>query len=274
MFDILDDLQKSLDSIYANVDRVANIFETFAYVLAYNDMVDFGVKGIKSIQEFRRSPEYLSYFVGHFQDFYSLHIDVANGSIINTDILATPSDLAEWQYDGWPNVERTAENYNKRLEDWASIYYGYVVHRTGYYTNKNNKRIKYNVKYRVKNPFTHRYVTYEEVISWRNDNYGNTLSMIPFWLPLNYGTRSAEVGPRSGLPNSAGVHFVEKAQARINDYLVLMWELFETYISDCLFNLRDAQYFLDESFSYINRNVKLKLEDHVDVHKIIRELAQ
>jgi len=276
MFNVIDDLRESLVGIYTNIDKVALIFETYAYVLAYNYMVYLGNYGLQHIQEFQRVPEYSIYFRKHFSTFYKQHISIEENRIIDRDILATPQDLAEWQFAGWPNISRTSENYNDRLENWAAIYDGRTIFKEGTYITKTGKTAKYRVEYEVRNPFTHRVVTQKEVISWRNQNYGNTLAMLPFWLPLNYGTHSAEVGPREGYPTSAGVHFVEKAEIELSTYLSICFELFETYIADSLFNLVAQDDFLNNALDYIDKNIHVRSSKNqeLDVYELTKELIQ
>lgn len=246
----LDDIRRRVNHMRVQLPVAAAFFKTVALVSAYNYMLGLIDERVSQHPEVQRVPELKHILIAHFLAYPDRHIDVRHDRIFQPNALGTVGTLRAWQNAGHP-ARRTTNNYPKRLEYWKAIYNNEPMR----IVRKPPKGVKTsprprtgddifdspppedarNVLYelgRVHDRFGN-IVTYEDVIYKRNLYFSGTDKLIPFWMPLNYGT---DVGQQQGYPAVGGLHFIEDAERKVPEYLSRYAVAFERYATDSLTN--------------------------------------
>lgn len=161
----------------------------------YQDMIGY-VKEAQNTpglsDEIARVPELLRVFIDHLENSAHLHIDIQKMSFFNEEVIGDRFLWRDWQEHGYP-LERTAQNYRKRLQVWRNLYRA----------NKGN---------------------YENIIGLRNTMI--TQNEVPYWFLWNYGNAHLA---QPGYPAYRGIHFIERAQMNMNNYVTKALEYLERY---------------------------------------------
>ena len=250
MFDIafVQDFDDQIQILRSFTSLFGTYFKILALVESYNMLIKFVSERTQTHPEVVRVPELRDILLDHLYTNADDHIDIAAESIFNIHIVGTDSTVRHWQEVGYP-MKRTPKNYSKRLEYWKAIYTGEAVkvnerqkkeknHKMSPRTGENifgpvveyNKPVAYEVHVKDRSG---KIVTYEDVIKSRNEKFSATKKLVPFWIPLNYGTDS---GVQAGYPAVPGLHFVEDAERTIPSNIAKYAALFELFMVDMLDN--------------------------------------
>lgn len=232
---VFADLRKKLSSMSLSLRQYAAYFKALALADRYNYLIQLVEERTSTHPEVTRVPELKSIFINHLTQYYALHIDVQKEQIFNPAVVGGEAALRLWQESGYrTKSKRSPKNYFQRLRYWKSIYDNEPMRVSldvsnaamGTATLKKQKRPlprtgddifgdlqqKLYYEIRVKDR-SGAIVTYEDVIQKRNAGFGSaTNKLIPFWLPLNYGSNS---GMQPGYPSTPGLHFIEDAERTI-----------------------------------------------------------
>jgi len=183
---------------------VGNALKFWALSKAYDKLIAF-VKEARSHEglsaEIIRAPYLLTNFVSHLQAYRQDHIDVRANTIFSPSVVSQPDAWRDWQRAGY-STKRTEANYPARLLVFIDIF-------DKGYTTRSGK-----------------VVYYRDVIASRFANSADS-DRVPYWYLWNYGNLSTD----PGYPSYPGLHFIERAEEYIPEFLNQAAAYLEEYAS-------------------------------------------
>lgn len=238
------DLRTTIYAVHRNAVSAAQFFHALALVDSYNYMMQLADERTSSHPEVQRVPELRTILLQHFYENADRHISLRGNRIFSATLLGGPRSLRDWQEAGY-STRRTTSNYPQRLKYWQAIYddaplqyqqrvssdnlFGTAgsVYQSTFLSPKGKFKKPSRPELR-EGKVVFADVDYTDVIERRNRRYAGTRSIVPWWMPLNYGTTG-------GYPSVPGLHFIEDAEQsvpqRIDEYVRLL-DLFLADIFD------------------------------------------
>lgn len=288
---VFSQFREKLSTMSVSLRQYAAYFKALALADRYNYLIQLVEDRTNTHPEVVRVPELKEILINHLVQYYAKHIDVQSEQIFNPTVVGGESALRLWQEAGYrPRTKRTPKNYFQRLRYWKSIYDNEPMRvnldvsneAMGTATLKKRKypldragedlfgplqqKLYYEIRVKDRSGTI---VTYESVIRQRNAGFGGaTNKLVPFWIPLNYGS---DAGMQPGYPPTPGLHFIEDAERTIPKALSAMADKFPDfmlYVLDTDTKLRD--------FSLVQQwaSTHIPLTDGaLNVHDVAIELA-
>lgn len=287
----ISQFRERLTNMSFSLREYAAYFKALALADRYNYMLQLMDERAGQHPEVTRVPQLKTLLLQYFIQNYATHINVREERIFNPGALGTLMTLQQWQEAGYrTRSKRTTKNYYQRLQYWKSIYDNqpmrvhidvsnkamgtatlkkqkYPLPRTGddiFGGRQQSLFYEIRVKDRSGN-----IITYEDVIEKRNLGFGAaTNKLVPFWLPLNYGS---DAGLQPGYPPTPGLHFIEDAERTIPRALSDMSSHFPRFMLYLLDNETTARDFtIAERWS--SENIRLS-DGALNPYAVAIELA-